>query len=82
MYLEKAEIIRDKVRTRGLKLHLFTEGNSATRVLLEPKKHNLLKEVCILKYIIKKIMIITIIKLMNYLFMLIRYGLEITVKMF
>ncbi|XP_068990235.1 PHAF1 protein CG7083 isoform X3 [Neodiprion pinetum] len=45
LYLDKAEVIRDKVRTRGLKLHLFTEGGSATRVLLEPKKHRFTKEV-------------------------------------
>lgn len=45
MYLEKADVIRDKMRTRGLKLHLFTEGSSVTRVLLEPKKRCLTKEV-------------------------------------
>lgn len=45
LYLEKAEVIRDKSRTRGLKLQLFTEGNSATRVLLEPKKQSLSKKV-------------------------------------
>ncbi|KAG5346768.1 U183 protein, partial [Acromyrmex charruanus] len=45
LYLEKADIIRDKARTRGLKLHLFTEGSSGTRALLEPKKRCLTKEV-------------------------------------
>jgi len=43
--LEKADIIRDKTRTRGLRLHLFTEGSSGTRALLEPKKRCLTKEV-------------------------------------
>lgn len=37
--------MRDKTRTRGLRLHLFTEGSSVTRVLLEPKKRCLTKEV-------------------------------------
>ncbi|KYN00726.1 hypothetical protein ALC62_08408 [Cyphomyrmex costatus] len=45
LYLEKADIIRDKARTRGLRLHLFTEGSSGTRALLEPKKRCLTKEV-------------------------------------
>ncbi|XP_011638940.1 UPF0183 protein CG7083 [Pogonomyrmex barbatus] len=45
LYLEKADIIRDKIRTRGLRLHLFTEGSSGTRALLEPKKRCLTKEV-------------------------------------
>ncbi|XP_034947426.1 UPF0183 protein CG7083 [Chelonus insularis] len=45
LYLEKAEVIRDKTKTRGLKLYLFTEGSSATRVLVETRRHNLMKEV-------------------------------------
>lgn len=45
LYLEKADVMRDKMRTRGLRLHLFTEGSSVTRVLLEPKKRCLTKEV-------------------------------------
>ncbi|KAF3421061.1 hypothetical protein E2986_08076 [Frieseomelitta varia] len=47
LYLEKADVMRDKIRTRGLRLHLFTEGSSVTRVLLEPKKRCLTKEVII-----------------------------------
>jgi len=49
--LEKADIIRDKTRTRGLRLHLFTEGSSGTRALLEPKKRCLTKEVALYQYI-------------------------------
>ncbi|XP_076673685.1 PHAF1 protein CG7083 isoform X4 [Andrena cerasifolii] len=45
LYLGKADVMRDKTRTRGLRLHLFTEGSSVTRVLLEPKKRCLTKEV-------------------------------------
>lgn len=51
LYLEKAEVIRDKTHTRGLRLHLFTEGSSVTRVLLEPKKRSLTKEVSIYSYL-------------------------------
>lgn len=45
LYLQKAEIIRDNACTQGLRLDLFTEGSSVTRVLLEPKKRCLTKEV-------------------------------------
>ncbi|CAB0039930.1 unnamed protein product [Trichogramma brassicae] len=45
LYLENVEIVRDKVQTKGIKMNLFTEGSSSSRVLLEPKKINLTKEV-------------------------------------
>ncbi|XP_058793462.1 PHAF1 protein CG7083 [Phymastichus coffea] len=45
LYLENAEVIRDKSRTTGIRMHLFMEGSSGSRLVLEPKRHNLTKEV-------------------------------------
>ncbi|XP_043260412.1 PHAF1 protein CG7083-like [Colletes gigas] len=45
LYLEKVDVMRDKARTRGLRLHFFTEGSSVTRVLLEPRKRCWTKKV-------------------------------------
>lgn len=45
LYLEKAEILRDNHRTIGIKMNLFTESSSSSRVLLEPKKRNLTRVV-------------------------------------
>lgn len=35
LYLEYAEIIREKSRTKGLRLHLFTEGNCNKQMFFE-----------------------------------------------
>ncbi|XP_047001854.1 PHAF1 protein CG7083 [Schistocerca americana] len=42
LYLERAEVIRERLTTCGLRLHLFTEGSSR---MLEPRKQNLSREV-------------------------------------
>ncbi|PNF19278.1 UPF0183 protein CG7083 [Cryptotermes secundus] len=42
LYMERAEVLRERLRTTGIRLYLFTEGSSR---LLEPRKQNLCREV-------------------------------------
>ncbi|XP_063218330.1 PHAF1 protein CG7083 isoform X2 [Bacillus rossius redtenbacheri] len=42
LYAERVEVLRERLSTRGVRLHLFTEGSSR---LLELRKHSLCREV-------------------------------------